>query len=518
MGFLDDVLDDLFDDLSGIFGGDDDGGGDGESDWPTQQPVPAAVPPGAPGWAPAPQVPGGPAPQPPGGPSGLQQGAGQAGTTYQQASGAVNQTDEKLADLLKQIFAANDDARSRISGIIANIETARKALTSNPQTAGDPHAMALFNQFLDGQLAQIQQILDSSKVDSKKQAELLAALGEEYRGTAGGDPKKKGKGDSNGAGGGDGGGDTSGGDGAGDGGGGGSDGGGGDGGAGAGGTTTGAGGGLTDPLAGLGGAGMGDPLSMLGPAMAGLGSIPGALGGAAGSLPMDALGALGPLASQLGGQGGGDGFKDTDAHDHGKSDDFQDASHGKGDGDGGKNGDASGKDDPSDKGDKNGTTQPAGATGPQPSAQPASPAAVPASAGGDPSRVVQMPDGSPVTASTVQHAAAVRAVLNGATVADGWKQAHVELPPPGTPVTSPADPSHLVPGQIAQFKSRDPVMYMGNGKIWLDGQLQPQSALPTGDFLGWVDPPQLTGTTPAPTVPGAPAPVGQPGITNTSGS
>jgi hypothetical protein len=34
---------------------------------------------------------------------------------------------------------------------------------------------------------------------------------------------------------------------------------------------------------------------------------------------------------------------------------------------------------------------------------------------------------------------------------------------------------------------------MGNGKIWLDGQLQPQSALPTADFLGWVDPAQLAG-------------------------
>ncbi|SOJ57072.1 hypothetical protein MSIMFB_04550 [Mycobacterium simulans] len=280
-----------------------------------------------------------------------------------------------------------------------------------------------------------------------------------------------------------------------------------------------AGSGLIDPLAGLGGAGMGDPLSMLGPAMGGLGSIPGALGGAAGSLPMDALGALGPLASGLAGQDGGDGFKDGDAHDRGKSDDFKDGPHGEGDGDGGKNGDGtSGKDDTSDKGDKNGTTQPAGATQPQPGTQPAPPAAVPASAGGDPSRVVQMPDGSPVTATTAQHAAAVRAVLNGSSVSDGWKQAHVELPPPGTPVTAPADPSHLVPGQIAQFKSRDPVMYMGNGKIWLDGQLQPQSALPTGDFLGWADPPQLAGTTGAPTTPGAAAPAGQPGITNTSGS
>jgi len=373
--------------------------------------------------------------------------------------------------------------------------------------------MALFNQFLDGQLAQIQQLLDSSKVESKKQAELLAGLGDQYRGTAG-DPKKKGKGANNGGGGGGDGGD---GDTSGDTNGGGAGGGGGDGASGCGGGGNPTGGGLTDPLAGLGGAGMGDPLSMLGPAMAGLGSIPGALGGAAGSLPMDALGALGPLASGLAGQGG-DGFRDADAHDHGKSDDFEDGPHGKADGDGGKNGGATpGK---GDTGDKNGPTQPAGATPPQTATQPAPAAAVPASAGSaEPSRVVQMPDGSPVTATTAQHAAAVRAVLNGATVSDGWKQAHVELPPPGTPVTAPADPSHLVPGQIAQFKSRDPVMYMGNGKIWLDGQLQPQSALPTGDFLGWVDPPQLAGTTtPASPPPSTAAPAGQPTTTNTSGS
>ena len=103
--------------------------------------------------------------------------------------------------------------------------------------------------------------------------------------------------------------------------------------------------------------------------------------------------------------------------------------------------------------------------------------------------MVQMPDGSPVTAPSAQHATAMRAVLNGATVADAWKQANVQLAPPGTPVTAPADPAHLVPGEVAQFKSRDPVMYMGNGKIWLDGQLQPQSALPTGGFLAGRTPP-----------------------------
>ena len=130
--------------------------------------------------------------------------------------------------------------------------------------------------------------------------------------------------------------------------------------------------------------------------------------------------------------------------------------------------------------------------------QPAPVAAVPASAGGDPASVVQMPDGTPVTAGSAQHATAMRAVLNGSTVTDAWKQAQVDLPSPGMPVTSPADPSHLTPGEVAQFKTRDPVMYMGNGKIWLDGQLQPQTALPTADFLGWEDPAQQAGVGAAP--------------------
>lgn len=101
----------------------------------------------------------------------------------------------------------------------------------------------------------------------------------------------------------------------------------------------------------------------------------------------------------------------------------------------------------------------------------------------------------------------MHAVLNGSTVTDGWKSVNVDLPPPGTPVTTPADPSHLVPAAIAQFKSREPVMYMGNGKIWLDGQLQPQSALPMADFLGWLDPAQLAGSGVAPS-PGPKVPAG----------
>lgn len=516
MGLLDDLedlLDPIFDGVRGLFGGGDDNAGD--EDLSPQERVDQILNGGSPGpFGPGPGA--GPGVPVPGGPSGLQVGADQAGTTYQQAAGAAGNTDDKLAGLLKQIFASNDATRSRISDIINGLESAHRQLVSNPQLANDPGAIAWFNKLLDNQLGQVQQLLESAKVDSQKQAELLAALGDEYRNNTGdhSDDHKKdgknGKDSKDGKDGADGG--TSG-----DGGSGGSgDGGGGGGGADPAPTPAGAATGVTDPLAGLGGplgGGMGDPLSMLGPALAGLGSIPGQLGGAASSLPMDALGSLAPLAGELAGQGSGDG-----TNDHGKPADSVDDSHGKSDGDGGKTSDGNaGKDDTGGK--KPDPSTPG--TSP-PAQQPTPAAAVPASAGGDPGRVVQMPDGSPVTAPSAQHATAMRAVLNGATVTDGWKQANVQLAPPGTPVTAPADPAHLVPGEVAQFKSRDPVMYMGNGKIWLDGQLQPQSALPTGDFLGWQDPTQQAGAT-AP-VPGAPAPTpaASPTLptttTNTSGS
>ena len=511
MGFLDaidDLLEPLFDGVRSVFGDDDDDdGGEQLSPEELNQVVNGGNPP-QPGATPPPQLPGGP--------SGLQQGADQAGTVYQQSTGAVAVTDEKLAELLKQIFASNDDMRAKISGIITGIESAHRQLLSNPQLANDPHALAWFNNMLDSQLGQIQQLLANAKVDSQKQAELLAALADDYRNTSGDRSKDHTKG--GGSPDGDGGGGSNGG------GGGGNSGGGNGGGSGpdsAGGGPDSGGGapaGVTDPLAGLGGlpgAGMGDPLSMLGPALAGLGSLPGALGGAGSALPMDALGGLAPLSSQLAGQAAGDGFNDSGSHDHSKPADFVDDPHGKSDGDTGKTNDGgTGKDD---DGGKKPETSPAGAPPPGTGAQqPAPAAAVPASAAGDPGRVVQMPDGSPVTAPSAQSATAMRAVLNGASVTDGWKQANVQLPPPGTPVTAPADPAHLVPGEIAQFRSRDPVMYMGNGKIWLDGQLQPQSALPPGDFLGWLDPSQQAGTapsaSPAATSPSAPA------ATNTSGA
>ncbi|WP_343709677.1 DUF4226 domain-containing protein [Mycobacterium sp.] len=441
-----------------------------------------------------------PPPPPPGGSSGMQGGADRTGTDYQQTSGAVSATDDKVNSLLKEIFASNDRARSQVSGIVDGIKAAQQQVVTDPAKAHDPQSLAYFNQYLDQQLGKVEQILDGAKVDSKKQAELLSALGDEYRKTTPGqDASKDHSGAQGGAdqsgGGGGGGGDQSG------------------GGGGGGGDQS--GGGVVDPFAGLGGLGGGlggaDPLSsMLGPATSALSFLPGALGGAGASLPAGALGALG---DQLGGRdGASDGFSDHHDHDHDHANsDFTDSGSGSG------SGQNQGGGDPNAVGSTQNQHPAVGADQgqPQPGQQPATPAAVPASAPGDPNLVVRMPDGSPVTATTAQHKGALDAVVGGASVTDAWKKQGVELPPPGTPVTTPGDPSHLVPGEVAQYRSRDPVMYAGNGKIWLDGQLQPQSTLPTGDFLGWLDPGAVAGVPAAPA--SAPAAAGSPVLTATTG-
>lgn len=417
----------------------------------------------------------------------LPEAVDQAGDAYQRAGGAAAVADTKLAEALKQIFASNDALHSRILGVIQAIEVYRKQIADSP-LANDPHTLKQFQDFVQGQLREIQTMMDAAKVDSVKQAELLAALKDDYHAAAAAaaaaDQHITTPGSRDGAGdpvvgAGGGGGDAAGGA-------------AGDPGAGA--------GGLADPLAGLGlPAGLGamaDPISMLAPALAGMSSIPGGLGGLASSLPMGALG-MAPLAGQLAGNGSGDGFRD-DAPKEGAQhaevvDDHRKDERA-----------ATTTDDVAEhaEGDKKSEASATPLTGQTPAV------AAPASADGDPALVVAMPDGSPVTAASAQHASAMRAVLAGASVSDGWKAAQVDLPPPGTAVTEPADPSHLTPGAVAQFRTRDPAMYMGNGKIWLDGQLQPHTALPAADFLGWVDPKPPAGAT-AVTVPPPRAPTGR---------
>lgn len=87
MGLLDDLehlLDPIFDGVWGLFGGGDDDAGD--DDLSPQERVDQILNGGNPGpLGPGPWA--GPGVPLPGGPSGLQVGADQAGTTYQQAGG-----------------------------------------------------------------------------------------------------------------------------------------------------------------------------------------------------------------------------------------------------------------------------------------------------------------------------------------------------------------------------------------------------------------------------------------------
>ncbi len=133
-----------------------------------------------------------------------------------------------------------------------------------------------------------------------------------------------------------------------------------------------------------------------------------------------------------------------------------------------------------------------------PPAGPASPAA--------PSTAVLLPDGSTVTARTPAVAAAVKACLAGTPLDAAFRQAGIELPPPGTPVTNPVDPAALTAGAIGMFKDHY-VVALSAAKALQDGQVVSLSAAAAGpDFLGWIDPSALGA--PATTAPPLPVTTG----------
>jgi hypothetical protein len=409
--------------------------------------------------------------------SGLGTGATKAGEDYTTGVGAAQLTDQKLAEMLKHIFAANQAARDKVSAIMTEISNKQKQIAPE---MGDPASVSAFGQFLDQKFGDIQKILADAQVDSTTQAAILDALSDEYR-TQG--PQRADTGES----------PTSGGESVAD---------------------TGdapaaspapdettAADPLTDPLAGMGiGAPAGlDPLSAMGPALSGLSALPGAMGGLAGSgVPLDALGSLGQLGAALAGRG----FTDAPPEDNETKpkDDFTDKP---------ADADKPAKDPseppPDDQHHDDKTAPPAAPDLAAP--HDAAPASAQSANPADPFRSVTLPDGRVVTAPDDEIAAAMRSVLSGASVPDAFKAVDLSIPPPGTPVLDPADPAHLDPGSLAQFASREPVMAMGDGKIWLDGQLQPISALgSSSDFLGWSKPPIKASPQPAVAAPPTPGP------------
>ncbi|MFN6554785.1 DUF4226 domain-containing protein [Mycolicibacterium septicum] len=94
-------------------------------------------------------------------------------------------------------------------------------------------------------------------------------------------------------------------------------------------------------------------------------------------------------------------------------------------------------------------------------------------------------------ARTEQAAAAVRAHMNGASVAESYADQKIDLPPPGSPITDPkmmVPPNMLKAGDVGVFKDHL-VMALGNNKVYVSGQVQPLDSISSGpDFLAWIDP------------------------------
>lgn len=117
---------------------------------------------------------------------------------------------------------------------------------------------------------------------------------------------------------------------------------------------------------------------------------------------------------------------------------------------------------------------------------------------------VTLPNGEAVTAATPELAAAIKAAVGGASIADAFRQQGIDIPPPGTAVAKPIDPAQVVPGDIGMFTDRH-ALALGNSQALLNGQIQHISTVQGPSFLGWEHPPvPVTTTAPAETEPPTP--------------
>jgi hypothetical protein len=135
-----------------------------------------------------------------------------------------------------------------------------------------------------------------------------------------------------------------------------------------------------------------------------------------------------------------------------------------------------------------------------PAQSPATPGSAPPAA----PTAVTLPDGETVTAASPQLAAAIKAAVTGTPITDAFRQQGITLPPPGTAVADPVEPSRLAPGDIGMFTNRH-ALALGDSKALLDGQIQPIPTVKGPSFLGWEHPP-APGTATPPKITEAPVP------------
>jgi hypothetical protein len=138
--------------------------------------------------------------------------------------------------------------------------------------------------------------------------------------------------------------------------------------------------------------------------------------------------------------------------------------------------------------------QQSGGDAPTAGGQPPVPAVAPAAA----STTVTLPDGSTSVARNPQAAQAIRDYLAGDTVDASYRKNGIALPAPGTALTHPVDPNHLVCGDLAMFKDHY-VPVLSAVKAFLNGQVVPLGSVTSSpDFLGWIDPSAAAAVSAAP--------------------
>ena len=121
-------------------------------------------------------------------------------------------------------------------------------------------------------------------------------------------------------------------------------------------------------------------------------------------------------------------------------------------------------------------------------ATPAAPPLAAPSPPASPTDQVRLPDGSSANARTPAAAQAVQAYLGGDTVDAAYRKNNLTLPPPGTPVTDPVDPSQLVCGDVGIFRDHY-VVALSSVKALANGQVVALGSVASSpDFLGWIDP------------------------------
>jgi Domain of unknown function (DUF4226) len=138
-----------------------------------------------------------------------------------------------------------------------------------------------------------------------------------------------------------------------------------------------------------------------------------------------------------------------------------------------------------------------------PADQHVEPAAVEPPASGP--TTVTLPNGDTVTAANPQLAAAIEAAAGGTPIADAFREEGIAIPPPGTAVADPVDPSRLLPGDIGMFTDRH-ALALGESRALVNGQIQHISTVNGPSFLGWEHPPVPVTTTPPPDRIDPPAP------------